>query len=63
MSLVKAAVGVVPLVTAVPPVLPEVVVTLYWIPLTKIDAFLLESIFIASRYNVFASTVIGRALI
>ena len=44
-SSVKAAVGVVPFVTAVPPVEPEVVVTLYCSPFTKILAFLLEHYF------------------
>ena len=39
-SSVKAADGVVPVVTAVPPVEPEVVVTLYCTPFTKIAAFL-----------------------
>ena len=33
-------------VTAVPPVEPAVVVTLYWTPFTKIAAFLSESILI-----------------
>ena len=50
-------------VTAVPPVEPEVSVTLYCIPFTKIVAFLSLSILILKWYAVSAATVIGNLLI